>query len=316
MQLCHATANFIVHCRSAKNLAVNTLRAYEGDLRDFAGFAGPTTDVRLCDRSVIHAYVRFSFEERSLSAAAVKRRLACLRVFFKWLESDEKTTRTPFQDIELCIRLPKRIPRVLNHVEMQLLLTTAAGKVESPAETLGHDQEDKLFQSFTALVALELLYATGIRVGELVTICTGDLDLETGVILINGKGSKQRRVCIPNEALTKLLERYLRERARRSPRAQTLLVTPSGEPTATHQIRILLHRTARQAGIQGRVTPHMLRHTTATHLLERGLNLRYLQHLLGHESISTTQRYSHVNDQALMRAIRASHPLNELEAGC
>jgi len=312
MRLSQATVDFIDHCRSTKNLVANTLRAYEGDLRDFSRFAGPATEVGNCDKSVIHGYVRSSFEERDLSAATVKRRIACVRGFFKWLAQDKRIEATPFQGIDLRIRLPKRIPRVLSHGEMQRLLTTAAGKPPTRGEASTRHQDDQQFRNLTTRVALELLYATGIRVGELVSITPADLDLEGGVIRIDGKGSKERRVYIPTESLTVLLRRYIAERARRAPASQPLLINRRDKPASTQAIRTLLHRTARDARIQGRVTPHMFRHTTATHLLESGVNLRYVQHLLGHENIATTQRYSHVNDSVLMRTICAAHPLHRL----
>lgn len=311
MQLCHATTGFLDHCRSAKNLAANTLRAYEGDLRDFSGFCGNGVDVTTIGKYVIHSYVRSSFEERSLSAATVKRRIACFRVFFQWLAAERVIEDTPFRDIELRIRLPRRIPRVLNHGEMKRLLAAASKETEVPEDAI-RDQNGRLFARLTTLVALELLYATGIRVGELVAIKTEDLDLEAGVIRINGKGAKERRVYVPTKPLSKLLHRYLRVRAKRSPTTHALLVSRHGKPTSTQTIRSALRRTCEQAKLVGRVTPHMFRHTAATHLLENGLNLRYVQALLGHESITTTQRYSHVNDDALMSAICKAHPLNRL----
>lgn len=303
MRLGQATTCFMDWCHSTKNLAANTLRAYDGDLRDFVVYAGASQGVGGIGQEVLRGYVRSSFEERSLSPATVKRRLACLRLFFQWLAAEHHISETPFRDLTLRIRLPRRMPRVLTQQEMQLLLSTAARFSASGA-----------IEWLTVHVAVALLYATGIRVSELVSMRPGDLDLASGIITIRGKGAKERRVYVPTPDLGDLLRRYLAARAGITT-SKTVLVTPLGLPTSTPYIRRVLHRLARAARVQGRVTPHMLRHTTATHLLENGLNLRYVQHLLGHESIATTQRYSHVNDGSLMRAICTAHPLTQLRAG-
>lgn len=306
VHLAQATTQFITHCQSTKNLANNTIRAYRGDLNDFANHANPTRTVQECDQQVIQDYVQTSFHERKHSAATVRRRLACLRVFFRWLEETNTITESPFTRLKLRIRLPKQLPRILSHKEIQRLLARSI----SNEPTRPTRNAEPSFRELTALVALTLLYATGIRVGELVTITTKDIDLTQGVIRIRGKGARERRVYIPTPQLTALLKQYSSIRERRTEGTDALLVSSTGGQTSTQQIRSLLKQTAKTSGITGRVTPHMLRHTAATHLLENGLNLRYVQHLLGHESITTTQRYSHVNDAAIRRAICAAHPLS------
>jgi site-specific recombinase XerD len=293
MQLSDFAKDYAENCR-ARNLSRNTLRAYEGDLRDFLRFAGPDALVSRCDRSMIRSYVGWQFH-RGLSPATVRRRIACLRGFCKWLVAERVLRVSPFRDLELRVRLPRLMPRVFSHDEMGRLLSGAAGSASCDIE------------SHSYRVALELLYATGIRVGELVSIRRGDVDLSARVIRIRGKGNKERRVYLPTAHLANLIRRYLQ--AHTNAAGARLLVTRNGRPATARHIRRWLRRGARGADVQGRVTPHMLRHTTATHLLENGLNLRYVQHLLGHENIATTQRYSHVNDAALMQAICDTHPL-------
>jgi site-specific recombinase XerD len=304
MQIGTATETFITHCRSTRNLAPNTLRAYSSDLRDFARYLGETTTITTWKREDVFAYVRHLFEARGLSPATVKRRTACLRVFARWLAQEGQIPESPLTDVRLGIKIPRTLPRVLNHDEMNKLLQPPNLDAISP--TLRKD-----FDTATIAVAIQLLYATGIRVGELVKIAIDDVDFAENTIRINGKGAKQRRVPIPNQFVSETLRRYLRLRRGGTPQNGTVFTTKAGTPLSTQHIRKLLKAHAIRTDVIGRVTPHMIRHTTATHLLENGVNLRYVQHLLGHESITTTQRYSHVNDSSLMRAIRRAHPLSQ-----
>jgi site-specific recombinase XerD len=303
MRVRTAAEAFITHCRSTRNLASNTLRAYSSDLRDFSRFVGEITGVNQCGKDEILEYIRHLLVERRLSPATVKRRAACLQTFSRWLEREGHISESLFSGIKLGIRIPRTLPRVLNHEEMHRLLRQPQISQKSRPSRAEFDQ-------MTISVAAQILYATGIRVGELVSIAVDDIDLAENVIRINGKGAKQRRVPIPNPRVGNSLRSYLRLRAARTPRATALFVAHSGTAISTQRVRTLLKQQACRSNVAGRVTPHMIRHTTATHLLENGVNLRYVQHLLGHESITTTQRYSHVNDSSLMKAIRLAHPLS------
>jgi len=311
MRLEEASSRFVAYCKAAKHLSVHTLRAYAGDLRDFARFAGSATAVGACDRELLQAYARRSFDERALSAPTVKRRLACLRVFFKWLAAERLVPSSPFRDLEFRIHLPRRLPRVLSRDEMGRLFAAAtdhASRLARSRQRRDASDSSEPFERLTALVALEILYATGVRVGELVSLSVADLNLADGAVTVTGKGSRERRVYLPSPALVTLLRRYLRELSARTSDSRALLVTRRGVRASTQHIRVLLRDSVRRARIAGRVTPHMLRHTAATHLLENGVDLRFVQRLLGHESIVTTQRYAQVTDSALKERIRAAHP--------
>jgi len=308
-----ACEDFLNHCRTTKNLSANTLRAYAVDLEEFQQFVGPEQTVMDVDRHQLKAYLQFLFEKRKLKETSVKRRIACLKVFFRWLEMDEVIEISPFHRLDARIRLPRKLPNTLAREEVRQVLDEAAARVgltdassyTRPALRRATFSCD--FNDFTTLVALEVLYCTGMRVGELAAIRLGDIDLLDGVITINGRGSRQRRVFLPDEASIILVETYIDMRQRQQPPDDTFLINSNGYPASTQHLRKLITQAGDQAGLGRRLTPHMLRHTCATHLLEAGLDIRFVQRLLGHQSISTTEGYTTVTDNTLKTAVLAAH---------
>jgi integrase/recombinase XerD len=170
----------------------------------------------------------------------------------------------------------------------------------------------KSFVSLTTLVAIEMLFATGIRVGELVSLGIHDMDLQEGSIRIHGKGDRERIVFLPYPETRELIRTYLKLRAKRHPTNESLLIIPKGRAADSQYIRQLVSKAGENAGLNRRITPHMLRHTTATELLNNGVDIRFVQKLLGHQSITTTQIYTQVTDVALRRAITKGHPMRGL----
>jgi integrase/recombinase XerC len=191
------------------------------------------------------------------------------------------------------IKLPKRLPRHLTRGELRAILSAP---VTSD------------FSDFTTRVAVELLFDTGVRVSELAALRDTDVDLDGAVITILGKGDRQRRVHIPDTAVVDLLNSYRSARHAHHARTDLFLINSGGMPTSANVIRRLVRRHAERAELSRRVTPHMFRHSVATYLLEVGVDIRYVQRLLGHRSISTTEIYTHVADAALKSRIVECHP--------
>lgn len=306
MNVARVCADFLVHCRAAKNLSAHTLRAYAIDLKEFERFVGPDTDVSAIDRQQLRRYLSHLFEKRRLKETSVKRRIACLKVMFRWLELDEVIAISPFHRLDARIRLPKRLPRNLTDDEVRRLRHMAMERVglsgrvtEAKALRVARRTDPN---AFTTLVVLEVLLCTGLRVGELVSIRRADIDLTERVITIMGKGSRQRRVFLPDDETAALVSACLATTTSRPGSHDMFVVTASGAPGTTAFVRSLLREAASEAGIR-RITPHMLRHTAATRLLEHGLDIRFVQRLLGHQSISTTEIYTAVTDTTLKTAI-------------
>lgn len=310
---------FLVHCRVAKNLSAHSLRAYAIDLAEFQQFFGGDRKVGEVDRNSLRAYLRHLFDVRHLKETSIKRRLACLKVLFRWLEQEDVIPITPFHRFDGRLKLPQRLPRALSRPEMRQLLDHAGevlalgagaryeagalARLGGPADRAPNSAPATRYADLSTLMVLETLYRTGMRVGELATVRLTDIAAEAGVITVTGKGNRQRRVFLPSESLLRLLRCYLAARAARQPAHDAFILSPGGGQPTTHHLRMMVRGAAEAAGLERRITPHMLRHTAATHLLEAGVDIRFVQRLLGHQSISTTEGYTCVTDEALREVI-------------
>jgi integrase/recombinase XerC len=296
MHVSAAVEAFLRYCREEKHLAPNTLNAYRQDLDEFRRYIASKRRIETIAPAEILAYRNHLSAERELSPATVKRRLACLRAVFGWCARRDIVAASPFVKIELRIRLPARLPRCLESREVRRLLRrrTALGP--------------------NCGLATGLLIATGIRVGELAALRIGDIDTSAGSMRIFGKGSRERTVFVIDPALRDELRGYLGSRHAASGSERRLLIDDRGRPMSAARIRHAIVTLARTAGVQRRVTPHMLRHTAATMLLESGTDIRFVQRLLGHRSIVTTQIYTHVSDRALQAALTRANVLGKFVA--
>lgn len=315
-RLSRAAAEFLVHCRVGKTISEHSLRAYRIDLADFARFLESDRRVASIGREDLRGFLGYLSGPRRLKPASVKRRIACLKAFFRWLELEEAVEITPFHRLDLRIRLPRRLPRGLSQPEMAALLDVARRPFASQTGRLafaGCDADPTRFDALTGLVAVDLLYASAVRVAELCAL-QADAVAAAGPagLTVHGKGNRERWVPLTTEATQTLLSTYLKARNAWTARAtatgalppRSLLIDDRAVPQTPPAIRRRLAALARQAGIERPVTPHMLRHTAATHLLQAGLDLRHTQRLLGHSSVSTTEIYTAVTDQSLEAAMR------------
>jgi integrase/recombinase XerD len=291
---------FLAHCTDERALSVNTVRAYRSDLMHLAR-SPQLSDAPLetLTTKTIQRYVTEMLQVRHLSAATVRRRLACLRLFFCWLAAEGHGDIQRSELAAIRVRQPRRLPRSLSREDLTKLLRTASLEWPSPELDVWTQMRARRRLAHTAHVAVELLLSTGARVAELASLRTSDYDPDTGGIRLIGKGDRERVVFIVDEQLKSLLRSYARARAAWPRHCERLLVSPRGTPISAQTIRRLLAGIARQAGITRTVTPHMLRHSAATHLLEAGVDIRYVQQLLGHQSIATTQIYTHVSRDGL-----------------
>lgn len=300
--LVDAISRFIDHCRVVKRLSANTLRAYKADLDDFSSFVGKEAVVGAADRESLRHYARKLFDDDELKETSVKRRMASLKVMFRWLEIDELISLSPFHRLDISIRLPRKLPRALTVDEIRRLILAC--------ENLG-DSHNGTMLRFVVIC----LFSTGLRVGELTGIEQMDVDLSGHSILVRGKGNRERRVFLPSGEAVASLKRYMKKRQRYAVSSNQLLITPDGENITTQYVRRHLARFAKDAGIDRRVTPHMLRHTAATQLIEAGVDIRFVQKLLGHASIATTQIYTQVSDISLKETLERANTLKRVRDG-
>lgn len=290
---------------AVRGLSDHTLRAYRQDLTAFSRWVAQAGPDPVFGKDAVLDWIG-AMRGQGYAAATIKRRLACLKVLCRWLEDEDRLDANPFHRLRAPIRLPHRLPRNLKAEEIRALLTAAPG-----ANRLRSGAPDSA-NAATLSLALELMFTTGVRVGELCSIRLRDIDLAAGTIAIRGKGNRERRVFLVDETVTAQVRAYMRARRPAVPDLDALLLTSRGLAADPNYVRRLLHRHVADLNLPRRITPHMLRHTAATELLRCGVDIRLVQTLLGHASISTTEIYTHVSDTTLGATLRSVNPRGRL----
>ncbi len=274
-----------------RNASVHTCINYQRDLEEFFRFLGQI-DLRNITAMDIRRFVAH-LSQSQVSPRSIARKLSCLRSFFRFLCREGTLDQNPAVSVPTP-RLQRRLPSFLDEHQIIQLLQT-------PPTTTWRGLRDRAI--------LETLYSTGMRLSELVDLNREDLDSISGTAIVRGKGKKER-LCPIGQAALKAVQRYLTRRPAeqklRMPRA--LFVSQKGCRLTARQIQRFLIRYARQIHLPATIHPHSLRHTFATHLLEHGADLRSVQELLGHASLSTTQIYTHVTAQRLKKIYDQTHP--------
>jgi integrase/recombinase XerD len=278
-----------------KGLSKNTLDAYSRDLAGLSSFLfkNKVSDWREVDASHIRAYVS-SLRVRGLSAKTIARHVVTLRRLLRFLETENLIKDNPMPTL-LPVPGQRKLPQTLSAADIQTLLNQP-----DPNLPLG-SRDQAMF---------ELLYATGLRVSELVRLQTQEVNFQGNYVIVRGKGSKVRAVPFGNYAREKLNAFMTLARARllKGKTSPYIFTNRSGKPLSRQGFWKLIRRYALVAGIDKRVTPHTLRHSFATHLLEGGADLRSVQTMLGHADISTTQIYTHVDGARLKKVHQQFHP--------
>jgi len=286
---------FLDHLRVEKGLAVNTIEAYGRDVRRFVDFAlvKGLTEPKEVTRSIIMNQMLI-LSQNGVGARSRARSLSALKHFFNFLLKEGLIERNPAADLE-APRLGKALPQALSLAEVDLLM--AAPGADTPGGL-----RDKAM--------LEVLYATGLRVSELIALPTGQVNLEAGYLRTMGKGSKERLVPLGDMAKS-WVRRYLEDgRGLFLNRTSSpyLFLSRRGTKMSRQYFWRKIKDYARTAGIRKKISPHTLRHSFATHLLERGADLRSVQMMLGHADISTTEIYTHVTRERLKKIHQTYHP--------
>jgi integrase/recombinase XerD len=286
---------FVAHIRVEKGLAENSVEAYLRDLRRYVehlGELGASAWDRV-GRAEIQAHLA-ELVRRGLSPRSQARALSAIRSLHALLYAERLTPVDPSDEIE-APRPGRRLPGLLSHDEVDRLLA-------GPDPRAAAGRRDRAM--------LELLYATGLRVSELVTLQLNDVNLETRVLIARGKGNKERIVPVgaPAAEAVKAYLQTAREPLLRGRRSKDLFVTPRGGRMTRQGFAKILDRYARKAGIRRKISPHKLRHSFATHLLEGGADLRAVQAMLGHADVSTTQIYTHLDRSHVKRLYERFHP--------
>jgi len=289
---------FLEYLQHERNVSPHTLRGYSRDICDFLKFveAGDAFKPESVDALAIRGFLA-ELKDKGASKATLARKLAALRSFWKFLMGRSVVLASPAAAVKTP-KQEKRLPRFLDEGEVGKLM-------DAPNEDDAFPRRDKAL--------LETLYSTGLRVSELVGLDTDNVDLGSGMIRARGKGMKERLVPVGSVAITAVAEyvgeerpKLLRPLAGESVKA--LFLNRDGTRLSARSVRRVLGRYTRRTGLPSRTSPHTLRHTFATHLLDRGADLRSVQELLGHESLATTQIYTHVTTERMRETYLAAHP--------
>jgi site-specific recombinase XerD len=300
MQFSVATDEFLQFCAVERRHSHHTIQAYTADLSDFRKWLPVEVALEEVSEANLKEYLANMVGERELASATIRRRFACLRAFFRRL-SDLGHMPDPFALWRLRLPRRKRLPRALSRSEIVSLLGALKieeGQLDNPKAVLP--------------TSIRLIVSTGLRVGELCKLRINDVAPDGSSLRIHGKGSRDRVVYVTDAALRFELQRHAAQRREMNDVCDALFLNRLNLPIRPQSIRSKLRKYADNVGLTRRVTPHMLRHTAATLLIETGVDIRFVQRLLGHSSIATTEIYTHVSDEALRTMLERANVLGVL----
>ena len=283
---------FLHHLRAERDFSEHSLRAYSSDLVRFVGFmeGRAVASPALVTRRDLRAWLA-DLRDGGLGRSSVNRMLSSVRSWYRWLERTDRVTSNPTSGL----RTPRRgrpLPKFLTRAEVDTLLAAPAG--------------DRLLDRRDRAI-LETLYSAGLRASELAGLDRDAIDLDRGLARVAGKGKKERLALLGSHAV-RALQEYLDARRAEGLDHEALFLNRFGGRLTPRSVQRALERWVAAAGIATRATPHTLRHSFATHLLEAGLDLRSVQELLGHENLGTTQIYTHVTTEQLKKVYDKAHP--------
>lgn len=312
MEIGTAIDTFICHCRYERGLAEKTLKAYQTDLHQFSAHLIETHKIAGVE-GIGRDQIRGFLQDVSADYAprTIRRKIASLRAFLSFLEFEDIITVSPVRKMTLTIRAPKELPRTIPIRDIKRLFEALYQKKTGLHTRSAHGQRILLRD----LAIVELLFATGMRVSEVAGLTLDRLDLTRGIVHVLGKGSRERVVPICAKEVTAALKEYLKVRGGTGTTQAVVFLNRHLRAMSEQSIRFMVRKYTKMAGIGDHITPHMFRHTMATALLENGMDIRYIQDLLGHSSIVITQIYAHVTADVRKREMHRRHPRKRMEFG-
>ena len=291
--------NYLSYCSSQKRLDSKTVKAYRIDLTQFINYLG-TYELNMITQDILEMYI--SILHQNYKPRTVKRKIASIKALFHYFEYKNLIEQNPFNKLHIKFREPVILPKIIPLHTMEYLLKTI------------YNQQNNAKTSYQRRAAIrdsavcEMLFATGIRISELCSLSVLDVNLYEGIILVHGKGSKERRLQLGNVDVIEALKRYKTEFLTEIQNCQNFFVNQSGRPLSDQAVRRMIAKYSNLAAIDLHITPHMFRHTFATCLLEADVDIRYIQEMLGHSSINITEIYTHVAVSKQRDILTAKHP--------
>lgn len=309
MKIIKSINDFINHCIYEKNLSPKTIKAYKIDLMQLQNFFVKNEYSPAISDVTKHELREFLISITELKPKSVKRKIAVIKAMFNYLEFEDIININPFRKMRIKIREPKVLPKAMNKSEVFNILKTAYKQISSGNTLTSYSYADKLRN----LVVIELLFTTGARVSEIADLKKENININSGLIKIKGKGNKERIINICNKETLKILQDYYKLfKNKIESSGSYFLINRLGNKLSDQSIRTIVRKLAANSSIQKNITPHMFRHTFATLLLEKDVDIKYIQTMLGHSSILTTQIYTHVNNTKQKQILKSKHPRKDL----
>jgi len=295
---------YLEYCNSQKRLDKKTLKAYKIDLRQFSEQTS-SQEIAQITFKTLEDYIAKLHQQ--YKPKTVKRKIAALKAFFHYLEYKDIILQNPFNKIQVHFREPVILPKTIPLHTVETFLTTIY-KQRHNAKT-DYQKRNALRDAAVA----ELLFATGIRISELCTLKSNDVNLIDGTILIYGKGGKERRIQIGNDAVIRILKEYKINFNTEIKNCNHFFANQSGKALSDQSVRRMIKKYSSLANIDLHITPHMFRHTFATCLLDTGVDIRFIQEMLGHSSINVTEIYTHVTVAKQKDILTTKHPRKDFQ---
>lgn len=295
-------SEYIEYCEYRKRLDSKTLKAYKIDLKQFEIFC---TDLSDCfAKNVVDDFI--TNLHKQYMPKTVKRKIASLKAFFHHMEYKELLNENAFTKLEIRFREAKLLPKTIPFHSIQTFLSTLYAQKELA------ESEYQLRCCIRDIAVIELLFATGMRISELCSLKPSDIDFESSNILIYGKGAKERIIQLGNQEVIAALVLYQETFKKDIEVCGYFFVNRLQHKLSEQSVRFMINHYAELAGISQHITPHMFRHSFATLLLEQDVDIRYIQRMLGHSSISTTEIYTHVSSTKQKDILTNKHPRNQM----
>jgi integrase/recombinase XerD len=298
MNMIKEMEQYLEFCKYRKELNRNTLKAYRIDLEQYLSFI--KKDFLLKAR--IEEYI--TELHKKYKQKTVKRKIASIKAFYRYLEEEERLEGSnPFTKIRVKFKEIESLPRIIPRNDIERLLNHMYDVMKQSG------QEATIYRD---LSVIEMFFATGARVYEISNLKIQDIDLDNGIIKLFGKGSKERYVQIGSPEVLEVVKEYYRLNQQEIAKSGFFFVNRQGKRFSEQSIRRMIRKYSCQAGISIHITPHMFRHSVATYLLEEGVDIMYIQKILGHSSIKTTQIYLHIASKKQMEILKERHPRNQM----
>jgi len=298
--------SYISSLKTERNLSEKSIKAYYSDLSSLINWLTENNYPSIT-HSQINFYIEWLQNSKKLKDSSIKRHYVTIKSFFKYLINNKLISYSPFENYRISFKTSKVLPKTLSALEIQRLL-------KSPVEELKTlNSEFRRKVCIRNIAIIELLYCLGLRIGELVSIYIEDIDLDEQTVLIHGKGRKERILFISSNEVMEKIKNWLNVRDSFKPSSNSIFINKYGTQLSIFSVEDIFYKYRLLAGIDNRSTPHFLRHTFATQLLSNGADLRAVQEILGHSSITTTQIYTEVSTERKKQVLLKFNARNNIK---